>query len=162
MFLTVIFSLVFAVTMSYAVGANIGVVDIQKLMTDLPKVGGVNKKLNARFLPEKTKLEKRQKSLIALEKKLNRDSSVMQGKERADLEGKIKKERQELIPMMQKFQEKVFTTQQKELKNIADYISGLIKKVAKSKNIDLVLNKAVVEYAGDKYDLTKDILAAGK
>ena len=32
LFLTVIFSLVFAVTMSYAAGANIGVVDIQKLI----------------------------------------------------------------------------------------------------------------------------------
>ena len=161
LFLISIISMFFVLT-AYAAAPKIGIVNFQKVMQELPKTKQDASRMEKQFTPEKEKIEQKKKKIDDLEKKLKRDSSVMQAKDKTKIETQLKAEQTEFLTMAQSFQGKVLKAQQDTLKGIIKSINDSVAKVAKQNKLDLVLQSGAVVYSGNAVDITSQVIKAGK
>lgn len=138
----------------------IGLVDMQQILQQSPKVTAASEKLKKQFSPEQNKLMAKQNHLKELTDKLNRDAAVMQPKDKEALQAQIEKEQKDLMQQSQAFQQKAFEAQQKEMQSILANVTGVVKDIAKKKNLGLVVDKGAVVYADDGLDITNDVKKA--
>ncbi|OGT07064.1 MAG: hypothetical protein A2103_04730 [Gammaproteobacteria bacterium GWF2_41_13] len=148
------------VTYGAAPTANIGIVDVQQILQQSPKVNAASEKLRKEFSPQQNELKSSQDHLQQLMDKLNRDGAVMQAKDKADLQAQIDKIQQDLTQKSQVFQQNVMNAQQKEMQDLLAQITTIVKGVSEKKNITLVIDKSAVVYSADGLDMTAEVQKA--
>jgi outer membrane protein len=143
-----------------AAPVSIGIVDMQQVLQQSPKVTAVSEKLKKQFAPEQNRLMDQQKHLKELAGKLNRDAATMQAKDKDALQAQIDKEQKDLMEKTQAFQQKAFEAQQKEMQNILLNVTSVVKDIAKKNNLGLVVDKGAVVYANEDMDITAQVKKA--
>ncbi|EKD78087.1 MAG: hypothetical protein ACD_42C00045G0001 [uncultured bacterium] len=137
---------------------GIGVVDMKTIFTTAPQVKTIKAGLAKQFEPQKDKLEKMSQSLQADIAKYQKNKAVMDKKDLTALEDSITKQEAAFRDAQTKFQQDVFTAQNKSLETFMDSVKASVKMVAEKNKLDLVVPSNDVLYSKDKTDITQDVL----
>lgn len=141
---------------------KIGTVDMTKVLQESPsakaKVDAIDKKANQ----AKEKINKQKEELAALQKKLGDDASGTS----PDAE-KFRKASRELQRYVRDTEEELKTELMEVRKNVTEQAFKKVTEIAKSKNLDIVLEKSEVArgpvlFAEGVTDITSTVLASMK
>ncbi len=142
---------------SVAADYKIGVVNAPRVLEMAPQAEAARKKLEKEFATRDRDLVAAQKSLKALEDRLQKDGAIMSEDERARVERDIVNKRRDLKRDTTEFQEDVNFRRNEEMAKIQNEIGQAIVALAKEQGFDMVLGTGVV-YASDKVDVTEAVI----
>lgn len=140
---------------------KVGVVSMQRLLTQAPQIEVINAKMQKQFTAPKEALQKEAADIKELEKEIKRNELMMS-------EGKLEDAKRDYVQRIQKFREKeaglsreLKTVQNQELGAFQAVIGNVLKKLAEKEKFDLILADGVL-YAAPKLDITDKVLDALK
>lgn len=149
----------FAAFSSASVFADgVGVVNMKTIFSTSPKVKEIKADLSKQFNPEKTKLETMGNALKGDIAKYQKDKDVMNKKDLATLEASITSQETAFRDAQTKFQQDVFSAQNKSLADFMDSVKAAVKVVAEKDKLDLVIPGNDVLYTKNNKDITKEVL----
>jgi outer membrane protein len=145
----------------FALANIVGVVDMQKAIQATQSGKKAKDSLDAEFQKRKAKLDKKKNDIEAMGKDLEKKKNLMS-------EEALQKKQMEIQEEMMKFQKEVaenqLEIQKKEeelVKPIVEKMRATIEKVAKAKNLTMVIeNKGQVLFASKEIDITEDVVKA--
>ena len=140
----------------------VGVVDLQRLVTEYPGTARAEKKLSALFADRKNDLAESEKELASKEQELLKSKSVISSEQFESKRDKYKKQEEDLAQQENQFNNDVQSKRSEMVKKVLDDIKTLSSVVAKNKGVDMVLGSDAVVYAKDTVDLTDDVLKSFK
>lgn len=139
-------------------GVKVGVVDMQQVLQKSNQIKTINDQLTKQFKPRQDKIIAAQKSLQDEANKLAKDGSVMSADEKGKLQDKVIKERADLQGVAVAFQRDVSAAQNQAMQTFMTKFNNVVSEVAKTNNLDLVLQRAGVPYVKDNLDITKQVI----
>jgi outer membrane protein len=150
-----------AVSASALAGANIGVVDMQKVaQSPLGKSAS---------LTLQKKFSSRQKAIVKLQQKYQKDFSnlqknktVMTASKLKDAQKQLATEQQSLQAKESSFQQDLYAAQNKLMAEFVAKTQAAAGKVASSKHLQVVLPRKAVLYYNPDMDVTSAVLKAMK
>ncbi|WP_413289801.1 OmpH family outer membrane protein [Bdellovibrio sp. HCB337] len=139
--------------------SRIGVVNMEKILANLPKMKKVKAELEEDFNKKKKELEKSENDLQVLEKEIEKKKAVLS-------EEALKQKQQEFQGQVVQFREKVTKSQMEMQKKqnekmvpILEEVKKAIAKVAAERGFTLVLNQEPhLLFIGKETDFTDDVL----
>lgn len=149
-------------TVVFADDFKVGIVDVRQVLQRSPQVAAMQKKLQQEFGARDKQMQAAQQQLQADADNLNKNGSVMAAKDRDVLVKKMQSEQQNLQAMRISFQKDLYAKQNEEMQSILNQLQDVIAKIAKEKNLNLVVTKDAIAYANDSMDITNDVISAIK
>ncbi len=141
----------------FAAELKIGVVSVERILTEAPQVDAVNTSMLERFGPQRDELKKIEKEITKMQENYKRNELVM-------TEDKLNELKKEIIGKLQilKQQEALLTQEvgnvrNQELAVLQQQVRGIIDDIAKKDKYSLILSEGVA-YADDKLDITDKVL----
>jgi Skp family chaperone for outer membrane proteins len=161
LFLTGIFSVV-AGTAPVLADIRVGTVDMTKVLQESPSAKAKVDAIDKKATQAKAKINKQKEDLAALQKKLGDDASGTS----PDAE-KFRKASRELQRYVRDTEEELKTELMEVRKTVTEQAFKKVTEVAKSKNLDIVLEKSEVArgpvlFAEGVTDITSTVLASMK
>lgn len=160
MFLSTALSTILSTNVS-AAELKIGVVSVERILTEAPQVDAVNSSMLERFGPQRDELQNIEKDITKLQEDYKRNELVM-------TEDKLKAKKKEIIGKIQLLKQQeallsqeVATVRNQELAVLQQQVSGIIEDIAKKEKYSLILSEGVA-YRSDKLDVTDKVLAQMK
>lgn len=140
-----------------ATDLKIGVVSVERILTEAPQVDAVNTSMLERFGPQRDALQAQEKEISKMQEDYKRNELVM-------TEDKLNELKKEIITKIQKLKQKeamitreVSTVRNQELAVLQQQVRGIIDDIAKKGKYALVLSEGVA-FADDKLDITDKVL----
>lgn len=151
------------VTATWSMGAMaagvVGVVDMQQILQTSPEIKKINADLTKQFDERKQKIVEMGRALQGDLQTYQKNKSVMSSKVLSDTQEQIGKKEASLRDAQMKFQQDLFTAQNKSMNDFMDRVRTAVKDVASKKQIDLVLPKNMVLYSQGATDITPDVMS---
>ena len=151
-----ILSVVFTAN-THAADLKIGVVSVERILTEAPQVDAVNTSMLERFGPQRDELQAIEKDITKLQENYKRNELVM-------TEDKLNDMKKEIIEKIQMLKQKeavltqeVATVRNQELAVLQQQVRGIIDDIAKKGKYSLVLSEGVA-YTDEKLDITNKVL----
>ena len=142
---------------AYAASLKVGVVSVERILTEAPQVDAVNTSMLERFGPARDELQKAEKDITKMQENYKRNELVM-------TEDKLNELKKEIITKIQILKQKeaqltqeVGTVRNQELALLQTQVRGIIDDIAKKGKYDLILSEGVA-YSSDKLDITSKVL----
>ena len=136
---------------------KIGVVSVERILTEAPQVEAVNASMLERFGPQRDALQVLEKEINKMQEDYKRNELVM-------TEDKLNKLKKDIITKIQKLKQteavlsqEVATVRNQELAVLQQQVRGIIDDIAKKGKYSLVLSEGVA-YTDDKLDITSKVL----
>ena len=140
-----------------AADLKIGVVSVERILTEAPQVDAVNTSMLEQFGPKRDALQSLEKEITKMQENYKRNELVMTedklNESKKDIIGKIQKLKQTEAQLTQE----VSTVRNKELGELQQQVRGVIEAIAKEEKYSLILSEGVA-YADDKHDITDQVL----
>jgi outer membrane protein len=136
---------------------RIGFVNAVKVLEAAPQAESARSALEKEFSARDRELVATQKSIKAMEDKLDKDGAIMSEAERSKLEREIVAKRRDLKRDQDEFREDVNFRRNEEFGKIQREIVEAIHQVAKDKQFDLVVGEGVI-FASKKVDITDSVI----
>jgi outer membrane protein len=140
-----------------AAGLKVGVVSVERILTEAPQVDAVNTSMLERFGPQRDELQKGEKEITKLQENYKRNELVL-------TEDKLNELKKEIITKIQALKQKeavltqeVGTVRNQELAVLQQQVRGIIDDIAKKGKYDLILSEGVA-YSSEKLDITDKVL----
>jgi outer membrane protein len=140
-----------------AAGLKVGVVSVERILTEAPQVDAVNTSMLERFGPQRDELQNAEKEITKMQENYKRNELVM-------TEDKLNELKNEIITKIQLLKQKeavltqeVGTVRNQELAVLQTQVRGIIDDIAKKGKYDLVLSEGVA-YSSPKLDITDKVL----
>lgn len=140
-----------------AADMKIGVVSVERILTEAPQVDAVNTSMLERFGPQRDELQGMEKEVTKMQENYKRNELVM-------TEDKLNNLKKDIITKIQAMKQKeaqltqeVATVRNQELAVLQQQVRGIIDDIAKKGKYSLVLSEGVA-YADDKLDITDKVL----
>jgi len=140
-----------------AAGVKIGVVSVERILTEAPQVDAVNTSMLERFGPQRDELQKAEKEITKMNENYKRNELVM-------TEDKLNELKKEIIMKIQRLKQKeaqltqeVGTVRNQELAVLQQQVRGIIDDIAKKGKYSLVLSEGVA-FSDPKLDITDKVL----
>jgi len=140
-----------------AADIKIGVVSVERILTEAPQVEAVNTSMLEQFGPKRDALQTLEKEITKMQENYKRNELVM-------TEDKLKELKKEIIGKIQKLKQteamltqEVSTVRNQELAVLQQQVKGVIDEIAKEGKYNLILSEGVA-YADDKHDITSKVL----
>ena len=140
-----------------AADLKIGVVSVERILTEAPQVDAVNTSMLERFGPQRDELQKAEKDITSLQENYKRNELVM-------TEDKLNELKKEIITKIQALKQKeamltqeVTTVRNQELAVLQQQVRGIIDDIAKKGKYSLVLSEGVA-YTDESLDITNKVL----
>ena len=140
-----------------AADIKIGVVSVERILTEAPQVEAVNTSMLDQFGPKRDALQALEKEITKMQENYKRNELVM-------TEDKLKDLKKEIIGKIQKLKQteamltqEVSTVRNQELAVLQQQVKGVIDEIAKEGKYNLILSEGVA-YADDKHDITNEVL----
>jgi len=156
----VVSSFIFFGLLSAGVSAadlKIGVVSVERILTEAPQVDAVNTTMLERFGPQRDDLQKMEKEITKLQENYKRNELVM-------TEDKLNELKKEIIGQIQLLKQReavltqeVTTVRNQELAVLQQQVRGIIDDIAKKGKYSLVLSEGVA-YTDPALDITNKVL----
>lgn len=151
-------AMIASISIASAANLKVGVLDVQKVMQQIPQVTAMQKKLKKQFSPQTKKITTTQNQLRADLTKFNKNRLVMKDSDKKALKKKIIKGQDDLRNLQINFQQQLMAAQRKAMQSILNDVEGAVNSIAKSENLDLVLTKASIAYNDDNMDITNQVV----
>ncbi len=135
-----------------------GVLDMRQVMERSIQIAQIREKLQKDFQPKQQKVVAAQNNLKNDADKLRRDTAIMSNTDRKQLEQRILTEQQELQQMQVTFQQELMIRQNEALKGFLDNVKNIVKKIAETDNLNLVITKDIVAYVNPNLDITNRVI----
>lgn len=136
---------------------KIGVVSVEKILTEAPQVGAINTSMQERFGGKKDELVAMEKEIKTMQENYKRNELVMTEDKLNELKTKIIGQVQAFKQKEQTLSQEVATMRSQELASLQQSVREIIQGIAKSGKYDLVLSEGVV-FASDKLDISEQVL----
>jgi outer membrane protein len=140
-----------------AADLKIGVVSVERILSEAPQVDAVNTSMLERFGPQRDALQKLEKEITAMQENYKRNELVM-------TEDKLNELKKEIITNIQKLKQQeavltqeVATVRNQELAVLQQQVRAVIDDIAKTGKYSLVLSEGVA-YTDEKLDITDKVL----
>ena len=140
-----------------AAGIKIGVVSVERILTEAPQIDAVNTSMLDRFGPQRDELQSLEKEITKMQENYKRNELVM-------TEDKLNALKKDIIVKIQKLKQsearlskEVATVRNQELAVLQQQVRGIIDDIAKTDKYDLILSEGVA-FAADKFDITEKVL----
>jgi outer membrane protein len=140
-----------------AADLKIGVVNVERILTEAPQVDAVNTSMLERFGPHRDELQKSEKEITTMQENYKRNELVM-------TEDKLNELKKEIITKIQMLKQReavltqeVNTVRSQELAVLQQQVRGIIDDIAKKGKYSLVLSEGVA-YTSPKLDITDQVL----
>ncbi len=155
---TFLFVLMFASANAFAANQpKIGVVSLEKVLTEAPQVKAVNESMLERFGGRKTELEELEKEINGLQENYKRNELVMTEDKLNELKNKIIAKVQEFKQKEATLAQEVNTVRNQELAVLQQSVRSIIDDIAKTEKYDIILSEGVI-YTSDSYNITGKVL----
>jgi len=136
---------------------KIGVVSVERILTEAPQVDSVNASMLERFGPQRDELQAADKEIAAMQENYKRNELVM-------TEDKLNELKKEIITKIQALKQKeavltqeITTVRNQELAVLQQQVRGIIDDIAKKGKYSLVLSEGVA-YTDESLDITNQVL----
>jgi len=141
----------------FAADVKIGVVSVERILTEAPQVDAVNTSMLERFGPQRDELKKLEKDITKMQENYKRNELVMTEDKLNDLKKEIIAKIQMLKQQEALLTQEVGTVRNQELAVLQQQVRGIIDDIAKKGKYSLVLSEGVA-YADEKLDITDKVL----
>ncbi len=145
------------ITTVSAENLKIGVVSVQRILTNSPQVEAVNTKMLEEFGPKRDELKALEKDIQALQKKYKRNELIMTEDKLNDIKKDIITKIQTLKQKEAILSQQVADVRTKELAKLQKSVRNIINRIAKKGKYSLILSEGVA-YSSDKLDITNKVL----
>ncbi len=140
-----------------AAGIKVGVVSVERILTEAPQVDAVNTSMLERFGPQRDELQNAEKEITKMQENYKRNELVMTEDKLNDLKKDIITKIQALKQKEAVLTQEVSTVRNQELAVLQTQVRGIIDDIAKKGKYDLVLSEGVA-YSSKKLDITDKVL----
>ena len=140
-----------------AAGLKVGVVSVERILTEAPQVDAVNTSMLERFGPQRDELQKAEKEITKMQENYKRNELVMTEDKLNDLKKEIITKIQLLKQKEMQLTQEVGTVRNQELAVLQTQVRGIIDDIAKKGNYDLILSEGVA-FSSPKLDITDKVL----
>jgi len=140
-----------------AADLKIGVVSVERILTEAPQVDAVNTSMLERFGPQRDALQTLEKEITKMQENYKRNELVMTEDKLNDLKKEIITKIQKLKQNEAVLTQEVTTVRNQELAVLQQQVRGVIDDIAKKGKYSLVLSEGVA-YTDDKLDITDQVL----
>jgi len=140
-----------------AAGLKVGVVSVERILTEAPQVDAVNTSMLERFGPQRDELQKAEKEITKMQENYKRNELVMTEDKLNALKKKIIMKIQRLKQKEAQLTQEVSTVRNQELAVLQQQVRGIIDDIAKKGKYSLVLSEGVA-FSDPKLDITNKVL----
>lgn len=137
--------------------ANIGYVDVARVMEESPQAEGLSQELQQEFGPAQDEMRQQQQRMQELQQRLERDADVMSEQERRDIQMEIRDIQRDLQRRQSDLAEDFNVRRNEALGSLQRLIMNEVRDYASENDLDLVVGEGVF-YASDGIDITDAIL----
>jgi outer membrane protein len=137
---------------------KVGLVDLKKLFSEYPGTQQANSKFKKMAEKKQKELSEPEEELTDLQRQLEGSSSVLSAKQRERKATEYKKKLQEYAQLKGQMQNELAAKEAEITQTILDEIKAIVSEVAKSQDVDLVLDSEKTVYAKGGVDLTEAVL----
>jgi len=155
------FFLLITSTASFA-NVLVGLVDIQKIMTNIEQGKDVQKKLEKSFNDKKAVLKKDEEKIKKAQEDYKKQSMVLADSARLTKEREIQELMMKLQNKTMEYQKEIQKMEQDLKKPILEKLRPLIDEVSKTNGVSMTfeLSAAPIVYAENKKDLSDEVIKA--
>jgi outer membrane protein len=140
-----------------AADLKIGVVSVERILTEAPQVEAVNTSMLEQFGPKRDALQALEKEITKMQENYKRNELVMTEDKLNELKKEIIGKIQNLKQTEAMLTQEVSTVRNQELAVLQQQVRGVIDNIAKEGKYNLVLSEGVA-YADEKHDITDQVL----
>jgi outer membrane protein len=140
-----------------AADLKVGVVSVERILSEAPQVDAVNTSMLERFGPQRDALQSLEKEITKMQGNYKRNELVMTEDKLNELKKEIIIKIQGLKQKEAMLQQEVATVRNQELAVLQQQVRGIIDDISKKGKYSLVLSEGVA-YADDKLDITDKVL----
>jgi outer membrane protein len=140
-----------------AADLKIGVVSVERILTEAPQVDAVNASMLERFGPQRDALQALEKEITKMQENYKRNELVMTEDKLNDLKKDIITKIQKLKQTEATLSQEVATVRNQELAVLQQQVRNIINDIAKKGKYSLVLSEGVA-YTDGKLDITDKVL----
>ncbi len=140
-----------------AANLKIGVVSVERILSEAPQVDAVNTSMLERFGPQRDELQKAEKEITKMQENYKRNELVMTEDKLNELKKQIIMKIQRLKQKEAQLTQEVGTVRNQELAVLQQQVRGIIDDIAKKGKYSLVLSEGVA-YSDPKLDITDKVL----
>jgi outer membrane protein len=138
---------------------KIGVVNAARLLDEAPQAEQARKRLEQEFQPRDRSVLQIQREMRELEDRLLADRTLaLTETDRRELERELRERRRELKRSEDELREDFNIRRNEELNRLQQQIFEAIVGLARSQQFDLILNQDAVIFAGERVDITSEVL----
>lgn len=141
-----------------SMAGSVAVIDMQQIFQNSKQVKQLNEALEKQFASQKKSLEDLGKQLQTNIDKFKKDQSVMDAKAAENLKNSIRDQEQKYQQEQTELQRKQYEAQNKAMTEFLDKIKGIVKGMASTQDVDVVLPKNALLYSKDNLDVTAKVL----
>ncbi len=149
-----------AFTFAASAQVKVGTVNLQKALQDTAEIKQAEADLKARFGPRQEELAQLEKEIA----KLNQEAQANQQKYNeaalAELSSRLQLRQRQYQRNSEALQDAVNRERQDILQRVGQRFQEIVKKVAESKGLDVVIDGANLLYAKPALDISADVTAA--
>ncbi|MCP4088834.1 MAG: OmpH family outer membrane protein [Gammaproteobacteria bacterium] len=136
---------------------KIGVVDINRLMSESPQFQAARAKLDDEFAPRRREIIAMQTSLEERAAELQKDLEVMGETERETAQRELRNEERSIVRAQNEFREDTELRNNEVLRVVQQDVIGEVVAYSESEGFDLMLVEGIV-FASDKVNVTQAVL----
>ncbi len=141
-----------------AADQKIAVVNFQEIMGKIPQTAAVMQALEAEFKDEKAVLSQLEKDIKYFQEKKQRDGSLMNKKEKEDLDKQIGTLYQDYQVKGKAFQQKTSVRQNEETNKIIALVRQAVDNIAAKGKYDLVIEQKAVVFSKPDTSITDQVV----
>ncbi len=142
---------------AFSADLKIGVVSVERILSEAPQVDAVNTSMLERFGPQRDELQKMEKEITKMQENYKRNELVMTEDKLNDLKKNIITKIQALKQKEALLTQEVGTVRNQELAVLQQQVRSIIDDIAKKGKYSLVLSEGVA-YTDGKLDITDKVL----
>jgi outer membrane protein len=137
---------------------KIAVVNVQEAISQIPQAAALMQALEVEFKDEKAVIEQLQKDLTFEDENLKRNGSLMNEKEKADLQSKMAGLYQQYQVKVKEFQQKVSQRKNEETNKLLALVTQVVDNIAAKEDFDLVISKQAVVFSKPSTNITSKVV----
>ncbi len=147
-------------TSAFAAELNIAVIDVQKVLHDIPQRKAIETKLKSEFDSRVREMQRMETDGQTLAQKLKKNESFMSADERTQSQRKLAELQSDFNLKGQALQEDQRRRFNEEQQKIFKKIDDAVQSIAKSEGYDMVLNRQAVVFTNGKTDISDRVIQA--
>jgi len=137
---------------------KIGVIHIERILSDSPPARAALARIEQQFKPRDTEISVREQELRAAASQYESDKAGMSPEARASRERDLEARAREIERQRQQFTEDLRARQFEELEKLKERLDQVLTRMAHDQNYDLILQSAL--WVGKSVDITDDVIKA--